>query len=149
MDQLKENGPTWCSQYQAEPDPQPVSKVLLRASSILPQKGGQNEIRFDRNGWPVNPATGQAYSRDEIVTDPAIPYPKHVDPHKPDAYWRRRTPAQLQTEKQRIEKKRKRRRRQLGIGSSKAGRVKTFADEMRESLRQLGYSVRDTIERVP
>jgi hypothetical protein len=67
-------------------------------------------IKFNSDGWPLNPQTSQPYTRDEIVANPSIPYPRHVNPTKPGAYWARRTPAQLEAEKAKIAKKEKARR---------------------------------------
>jgi hypothetical protein len=61
--------------------------------------------QFSSNGWPINPATGREYSRAEIVSDPAIPYPQHVDPTNPGPYWQRRSPAEVDAEQKRIARK--------------------------------------------
>lgn len=76
----------------------------MTAKKSIPQK-----FEFNKDGWPLNPLTGQPYTRDEIVTDETIPYPHHVDPANPGRYWQRRTPAQLAAEKNRAAQKAKRR----------------------------------------
>lgn len=86
----------------------------MATSTIVPQNVVQG-IHFDSAGWPINPATGRAYSRDEIVTDPSIPYPKDINPNS--LYWRRRTPAQLAAEKAKIAKKQQQRQRRRQSGS--------------------------------
>lgn len=68
-------------------------------------------FEFNKDNWPINPATGEAYHRDEIVTNETIPYPRHVDPANPGPYWARRTSAQLAQEKARAAKKSKERQR--------------------------------------
>jgi hypothetical protein len=65
------------------------------------------EVAFDKNGWPINPTTGCAYTHDQIVADPTIPYPQHVDPANPGQYWQRRTAEELAAEKARLAKKTK------------------------------------------
>ena len=74
--------------------------------SIISQHN--NSVKFNSDGWPLNPATGQPYTRDEIITNPAIPYPQDVDTNHP--YWRRRTSEELTAQKAKLAKKSKPRR---------------------------------------
>lgn len=69
----------------------------------LPQN--HESINFTPDGWPIDPLTGRPYTRDEIVVDETIPYPRHVDPASPGRYWQRRTPAELAEQKARAAKK--------------------------------------------
>ena len=69
----------------------------------------QEQIEFNQDGWPISPETGKAYSRDEIVVNPAIPYPIDVDSSSP--YWARRSPEALAHQKAEIAKKAKIRNR--------------------------------------
>ena len=66
-------------------------------------------IKFNKDGWPLNPTTGQPYTRDEIITNPAIPYPQDVDTNQP--YWQRRTSEELAAQKAKLAKKPKPRSR--------------------------------------
>ncbi|MCG3212588.1 MAG: hypothetical protein FOGNACKC_06258 [Anaerolineae bacterium] len=34
-------------------------------------------VRYDAYGWPINPATGEAWDFAELVADPALPLPKY------------------------------------------------------------------------
>ena len=74
--------------------------------NIIAQK-----VEFDKSGWPINPATGKAYTRNEIVANPTLPYPQHVDPANPGPYWRRRTAEELAAAKARPAQKTKARSR--------------------------------------
>lgn len=65
-------------------------------------------IQFTSTGYPINPATGQMYSRNEIVANPAIPLPTFVDAANPPLYWQRRTAAEMTNEAKRIADKNRR-----------------------------------------
>ena len=67
-----------------------------------------NKFHYNQDGRPVNSITGQPYSRDEIVTNPALPLPLDIDPAHP--YWQRRSLAELQIEKERQAKKSQKRK---------------------------------------
>lgn len=85
------------------------------ADHSLPQPAHPAQHNFAPDGWPINPATGQTYTRNEIITNPAIPYPQDINPNSP--YWRRRTPAQLAAEQAQITKKQQQRARRRSSGS--------------------------------
>ena len=74
-----------------------------------PYQYNQEEIEFAHDGWPINPETGETFSRDEIVTNRTIPYPLDVDTDSD--YWSRRSPAALAKQKAEVAKKAKARNR--------------------------------------
>lgn len=81
------------------------------------------EFEFDSDGFPLNPATGQRFTRTEIVADPTIPYPRHVDPQNPSPYWQRRTPAELAAERHRVAEKSRQRKSRRTCASRKTWRA--------------------------
>jgi hypothetical protein len=99
-----------------------------------------NPLNFTPHGYPVNPATGKMYSRNEIVTDPTIPYPKHVDPANPGPYWQRRSPADLETTQRNITAKNK---RNAAARERNAGRSHKATMDNR-----IGFATLELVERV-
>lgn len=119
----------------------------MTAKKSLPQN--QESINFTPDGWPINPLTGQPFTRDEIVSDETIPYPRHVDPSNPGSYWARRTPEQLQAEKDRIAKKSKARARRRATRSRRViqATVPFLLSGAEIQTRQRGRAMADLVER--
>lgn len=46
----------------------------MQSITQSPQNG---QYQFDNYGWPINPATGQSYTFDEIVSDETLPLPEN------------------------------------------------------------------------
>lgn len=110
--------------------------------TTLSQKPGA--VQFSPNGYPLNPATGRMYSRNEIVASADIPLPTFVDPANPPAYWQRRSAADLAAETKRIAAKNKRnaaaRQRRPSTGSGRSS--KHVMDN------RLGWATLALVERV-
>lgn len=93
----------------------------------------QNEqpvnYQFSPHGYPINPATGQMFSRAEIVADPSIPLPTFVDATNPPPYWQRRTGDELAAETKRIADKQRRNKqaRDRRQAQRNGGRMVTMA----------------------
>lgn len=118
----------------------------MATSTIVPQNVVQN-IHFTPGGWPINPATGQAYTRNEIITNPAIPYPQGVDTSSP--YWRRRTPAQLAEEKAKIAKTQQQRARRRSSGSRRKtlSSIASVLSGAERQTRQRATATAELVER--
>lgn len=85
------------------------------SKTSVPQKSFYVTYEFDEFGWPIDPATGEAFRYSQIVTDPTLPLPKHADPADP--YWQRRDPKQTTTKKARSRSTQRTTRRNFSAAS--------------------------------
>ncbi len=84
---------------------------------------GKVNFDFTPDGWPINPATGQPFSRKEIVNAANnLPYPTFVDPNNPGPYWAKRNPEQLAQEQKAARQKAKVRARRRKNRLSRSNR---------------------------
>jgi hypothetical protein len=107
------------------------------------------EFTFGQDGWPINSKTGQSFTRDEIVINPAIPYPIDVD--EESDYWARRTPEALAVQKASIAKKAAARNRRTARQTStcKPTRYTGFAVSSASQLRDSAYrATAELVDRV-
>lgn len=115
----------------------------------VPQNSSSVKCKYEFNsdGWPINPATGQPFTRHEIVsTANDIPLPNFVDPKNPPAYWASRTPAELEAEQKRLAKKRRQRQcRQPRSNQSRQARIPLSSAELQ--AEQQGLATADLVKR--
>lgn len=101
------------------------------SKTSVPQNNSYVTYEFDEFGWPIDPATGEAFRYSQIVTDPAIPLPKHADPGDP--CWQRREPKQKTKKSSRAQSRAPRSfsaasvLRTLGLSSAERQRRETAA----------------------
>lgn len=122
----------------------------MSSKKSISQNNNPVTHQFDRFGWPINPATGETYTHSEIVTNPTIPYPQHVNPQNPGSYWRRIGPEQYAAQQAKIAKKSKSRktranRRRLSASAVLANMTLSGAERQRRSTAR---ATAELVERV-
>lgn len=118
-------------------------------NNTIPQvtESVKHDYEFTSDGWPINPATGQPFTRREIVsTANDIPLPTFIDPENPPAYWTRRTPAELEAERRRLAKKRRQRQRRQ-TRSSQSRQTRTPPSSVELQTEERGLATADLVER--
>lgn len=104
----------------------------------------QSPVLYDGYGWPINPATGEAYSADELAADATLPLPR--DPQAQQFIERKRARAAGQAPEPKAKCKRRRSsppRRQM----QSTIRLIPFSSAERQTLLRYD-STADLVERV-
>lgn len=64
---------------------------MARDIVTQPTPERQSPVIYDHYGWPLNPATGEAYTADELAADAMLPFPR--DPQAQQFIERKRARA--------------------------------------------------------